>query len=564
MSNHQRVTTSLLWLTLTAAAVEGGEVTLTARLDGAQVVPAVPTVATGRATFDFDEDSLLLSGSVEVDGMSGSHAGVYVDAPGTPGQLLFPLSGGPVAFSGQAVLPSELQDSALDGGLFVRVASKKHPGGELRGALTLRAFGLPHVAVGAAHLTLDGSLRVEGLGVSGDAGYDVELPDVDGVGWTLEPISATGETRTFEVFGSGAKSGGASLGSQIRKVVSGGIVATTFDLAAIGAAHVEVRASSGTGKTLAAEVIANGLAFIGPEGLGVKGAAMDCRIVSDGKGSTLEWVIQPEKPYPWIKLATGAVVESVHHVTIHAVDPSWPTGIPTSISRLSVRASAALDDAMVVVDTNVTIGGKTHRALGRALLDVSADGIAVRPHDPSEPKSSTDGVEVGLPIASASPVITEVAFSAQGAEKPGAGIAVSLVGPGVPGPTSLTVAQVEDPVGGLISGYFTEVSGLGSEDYVQVWWKKQEVVSLPHGGGTTSTSWPTSVTFGTDAGTYVIRAQFADGAFVSVGGKTVLADEIRFIKSLPEWLHPQPVQARADCYGVEALTIVHENIEHTQ
>jgi hypothetical protein len=157
----------ILALTLILAAVSltawgAARVGYRAQLSGAEVAPPVKTEATGGALFDFSPDVKSLHFTLSVKNLVDiTAAHIHLGAKGKEGPVvatLYPLGGSPPVkagkFSGnlaKGVITaanlegplkgkplSDLLQEIQSGNAYVKVHTKPHPGGELRGQIVRR------------------------------------------------------------------------------------------------------------------------------------------------------------------------------------------------------------------------------------------------------------------------------------------------------------------------------------------------------------------------------------------------------------------------------------------
>jgi hypothetical protein len=114
---------------------------LVATLDTAQEVPA-PTDALGAggmATFQFDDETKMLSYTVSVHDLSAEPAiaaHIHLGAPGVAGPIRLPLD--PTATSGTVgPLSDELKTALFAGQLYINFHTTLNMAGEIRGQITL-------------------------------------------------------------------------------------------------------------------------------------------------------------------------------------------------------------------------------------------------------------------------------------------------------------------------------------------------------------------------------------------------------------------------------------------
>ena len=115
---------------------------LTARINGAQEVPAVTTNAVGVAAFSLNPTRDTMCVNITVSGLSGVIAGAHVHsgAAGVNGPVIFDLTGFIISNSISAAitgddLTPELLSNYLKGLMYVNVHTAANPNGEIRGQI---------------------------------------------------------------------------------------------------------------------------------------------------------------------------------------------------------------------------------------------------------------------------------------------------------------------------------------------------------------------------------------------------------------------------------------------
>lgn len=147
----------------TTGPATGAPARIVVDLSGDQVVPAVPTSATGTFTLllEASPTGLNISYQLEVANIADvSAAHIHLGASGTNGDVIVPLFTGPTksgSFTGtlasgaiteadltgpmQGKTFQELASSVLAGQTYVNVHTDKYPNGEIRGQIVLTAAG---------------------------------------------------------------------------------------------------------------------------------------------------------------------------------------------------------------------------------------------------------------------------------------------------------------------------------------------------------------------------------------------------------------------------------------
>lgn len=112
--------------------------TFLATLNGASEVPANLSTATGTATFTYNPNTYILSGTVNFTGIVATMAHIHLGAVGSSGAIVFPLGGAsptsPISFVSTALTTQE-QSDLMNGLYYVNVHSAALPAGEIRGQL---------------------------------------------------------------------------------------------------------------------------------------------------------------------------------------------------------------------------------------------------------------------------------------------------------------------------------------------------------------------------------------------------------------------------------------------
>ena len=117
---------------------------ITARLSGANEVPAVVTDAVGVATIHFNEDKTVATLNATVSNLSSAFTGahIHIGRPGENGDVLIPLNedynNGRLTAS-IIDLDKALLSQFINGELYLNIHTENNPAGELRGNLKLEA-----------------------------------------------------------------------------------------------------------------------------------------------------------------------------------------------------------------------------------------------------------------------------------------------------------------------------------------------------------------------------------------------------------------------------------------
>jgi hypothetical protein len=117
---------------------KNGTSTYRATMNGNSEVPANGSTATGTATFTFNDQSKILTGTVTYTGLTVTAAHIHKGAVGVAGNVVFGFAGSlasPISFT-SAALTAE-QEADLKAGLYyVNLHTVAYPDGEIRGQLT--------------------------------------------------------------------------------------------------------------------------------------------------------------------------------------------------------------------------------------------------------------------------------------------------------------------------------------------------------------------------------------------------------------------------------------------
>ena len=117
------------------------QVTLTAQLSGANEVPPNARTGSGSAEVTFNRDTRDLRYTVRYSGLSGPATAAHIHGPAAPTAnapvvVLFDTVGSPI--NGTSRLSPAQAADLLAGRYYVNVHTAAHPGGEIRGQLTVR------------------------------------------------------------------------------------------------------------------------------------------------------------------------------------------------------------------------------------------------------------------------------------------------------------------------------------------------------------------------------------------------------------------------------------------
>ena len=114
---------------------------LSARLSGAQEVPATITSASGTLAANLDRQTRMLTWTVNYTPMSGPATGAHFHGPAAMGQnagVAVPLSGSlDSPIRGSATLTEAQVADLVNGRWYVNLHTAANPGGEIRGQVAL-------------------------------------------------------------------------------------------------------------------------------------------------------------------------------------------------------------------------------------------------------------------------------------------------------------------------------------------------------------------------------------------------------------------------------------------
>lgn len=118
---------------------QAGVVTLSARLDGASVVPPSRSTAVGQIDAIYDTNTRLMRWKTTWPGLSGPITAVQFHGPAGPGQtasptLMWPGPFGP-SYEGRATLTPQQATDLLGGRWYLNVQTSAYPAGEIRGQM---------------------------------------------------------------------------------------------------------------------------------------------------------------------------------------------------------------------------------------------------------------------------------------------------------------------------------------------------------------------------------------------------------------------------------------------
>lgn len=147
MTHHRTRTYSVLLASLLAlgacnmSPVASNFGTLTARLSGANEVPAASSNGSGTLSANIDRKTSVLSWTVTYAGLSGPVTGAHFHGPAKMGQnagVALPLTGSLESpIRGTATLTPAQMDAVMNGNWYVNLHTAAHPDGEIRGQIAL-------------------------------------------------------------------------------------------------------------------------------------------------------------------------------------------------------------------------------------------------------------------------------------------------------------------------------------------------------------------------------------------------------------------------------------------
>ena len=115
--------------------------TLSARLSGANEVPAATSSGSGTLSANLDKTTSVLSWTVTYSGLSGPATAGHVHGPAKMGQnagVALPFAGNLESpIRGTATLTAAQMDAVMNGNWYVNLHTAAHPAGEIRGQVAL-------------------------------------------------------------------------------------------------------------------------------------------------------------------------------------------------------------------------------------------------------------------------------------------------------------------------------------------------------------------------------------------------------------------------------------------
>lgn len=141
--------TKLMLATVAAAALSAcstttmpwNNVRVHASLSGSEEVPAVNTEGRGTLEGNYDKSTHKLTYNVTYTGLSGPATAAHFHGPASFGQnagVVIPFASPKDPISGEATLSDAQAADLLGGRWYVNVHTRQHPGGEIRGQVSVR------------------------------------------------------------------------------------------------------------------------------------------------------------------------------------------------------------------------------------------------------------------------------------------------------------------------------------------------------------------------------------------------------------------------------------------
>ena len=147
MIHHRFLTSSVLLASLLAVSacntspMASNVSTLTARLSGANEVPAASSNGSGTLSANLDKATSVLSWTVTYSGLSGPVTAGHFHGPAMMGQnagVALPFTGSVESpIRGTATLTPAQMDAVMNGKWYVNLHTAANPGGEIRGQVAL-------------------------------------------------------------------------------------------------------------------------------------------------------------------------------------------------------------------------------------------------------------------------------------------------------------------------------------------------------------------------------------------------------------------------------------------
>ena len=147
MTPYRTLTSSVLLASLLAVSacntspMASNVSTLTARLSGANEVPAASSNGTGTLSANLDKKTSVLTWTVTYSGLSGPATAGHFHGPAPMGQnagVALPFTGSLESpIRGTATLTPAQMDGVMNGNWYVNLHTAANPGGEIRGQVSL-------------------------------------------------------------------------------------------------------------------------------------------------------------------------------------------------------------------------------------------------------------------------------------------------------------------------------------------------------------------------------------------------------------------------------------------
>ncbi len=147
MTPYRTLTSSVLLASLLALSacntspMASSVSTLTARLSGANEVPAASSNGSGTLSANLDKKTSVLTWTVTYSGLSGPATAGHFHGPAQMGQnagVALPFTGSLESpIRGTATLTPAQMDAVMNGNWYVNLHTAANPGGEIRGQVAL-------------------------------------------------------------------------------------------------------------------------------------------------------------------------------------------------------------------------------------------------------------------------------------------------------------------------------------------------------------------------------------------------------------------------------------------
>jgi hypothetical protein len=158
---------ALLVLFLSLSSLASAQITLIARLTGAQETPPTTSTGQGLAVLTLDASHTHLTYDLAVSGLvdiTASH--IHRGAVGVAGPVVIPITAGPFTYASDTVaVTPDVVDDLLSGNMYVNVHTAANPGGEIRGQVVIPPPGTYTALVSGANEVPANASTAKGIGL---------------------------------------------------------------------------------------------------------------------------------------------------------------------------------------------------------------------------------------------------------------------------------------------------------------------------------------------------------------------------------------------------------------